>query len=117
MGPRASRLLRAAIVLAVAVVVGVAAWWLFLVSSSDLADVVGVLLVIAGVVVGVRVAGRMAASLLPSYNVAEVAVDGPITRGGPGSSRRCRAGPRPTTSSTRSSGPTATGPRRRSSSS
>ena len=84
MGPRASRLLRAAIVLAVAAVVGVAAWWLFLVSSSDLADVVGVLLVIAGVVVGIRVAGRLAASALPSYNVAEVAVEGPITRDGRG---------------------------------
>ena len=84
MHPRINQLLRAVVVLAVAVVVGVAAWWLFLVSSSDLADVVGILLVITGVVVAVRVAGRLAASVLPSYNVAEVAVEGPITRDGRG---------------------------------
>ena len=79
-----NRLVRAALALTVAAAVGAAAWWLFLAFSADLADVVGVLLVIVAVVLALRVAGRLAASILPSYNVAEVAVEGPITRDGSG---------------------------------
>ena len=51
---------------------------------GDLADLLGVLLVLASVPLAARVAGRIAGSLFPGYNVAEVAVEGPITRDGGG---------------------------------
>ena len=84
MRPRFTRLIRAAVVLVVAVVVAVAAWWAFLEFPTDLADLVGVLLVVAALLVALRVGSRLAGSALPTYNVAEVAVEGPITRDGGG---------------------------------
>lgn len=84
MRPRITRLLRAAIVLAVAVVVAVAAWWLFVQLSATVADILGILLVVVALLAALRVASRITASLLPTYNVAEVAVEGPITRDGGG---------------------------------
>ena len=84
MNRRLAHLARIVLVLAVAVVVGVAAWWLFLVRSSTVADLFGVVLVLVVLLVGLRIASRVAGSVLPAYNVAEVAVEGPITRDGSG---------------------------------
>ncbi|MFC4359975.1 signal peptide peptidase SppA [Halobium salinum] len=62
-----------------------AAWLLFVLLSGTLADVVGWLLVLVAAVVGGRIGRRVVASRFPDYNVAEVAVEGPISRdGGPG---------------------------------
>ena len=79
-----TRLGRLAIVLAIVAVVAVAAWWLFVGQADSLVDLLGVLLVVVALVVGLRVAGRVADAALPRYNVAEVAVEGPITRDGGG---------------------------------
>ena len=62
---------------------------------------------------GTFVAGRVAESVFPGYNVAEVEVDDVIT--GRARSRRDRSASRPTTSSNRSSAPTRTTAPRRSS--
>ncbi|RKD95396.1 signal peptide peptidase SppA [Halopiger aswanensis] len=59
---------------------------LFVVYPTSLTDLFGVLVALAVVGVGVRVGGNIASSLFPGYNVAEVAVEGPITRDGGGSS-------------------------------
>ncbi|MFC7177082.1 signal peptide peptidase SppA [Halosegnis marinus] len=73
------------VVLAVALVVAaVAGWLLFVEYPGNLADLLGVLLVLAALVAAVRLAGNLAASWFPDYNVAEVAVEGPITRDGGG---------------------------------
>lgn len=57
---------------------------LFVQFPTDLADIVGILLAIAVAGIGLRVAGRLAERVFPSYNVAEVAVEGPISRDGRG---------------------------------
>ena len=62
-------------------VVGVA---LFYVIPETTADVLGLLLALALVAIGVRIASNVAGSLWPEYDVAEVAVEGPITRRGGG---------------------------------
>ena len=62
---------------AVAAVVG---WVLFVLFPDSTAELLGVILVVLAVVVGLRIGGNVAGSLLPGYNVAEVAVEGPITR-------------------------------------
>jgi len=69
------------------VVAGVAAgalagWYVFLEQSDTLADLFGVLLVVGTIGAAGRAAGRLSGSLFPAYNVAEVAVEGPITRDG-----------------------------------
>jgi protease-4 len=63
---------------------------LFVVYPATLTDLLGVLVAIAAVLVGLRFASNLAGSLYPSYDVAEVAVEGPISRDGGG-------GPLPTT--------------------
>ena len=68
-------------------IIGVA---LFVVFPATLTDLLGVLLALAVALVGVRLAGNAAGSLYPTYDVAEVAVEGPISRDGGG-------GPLPTT--------------------
>ncbi|MFA9414878.1 signal peptide peptidase SppA [Natrinema sp. HArc-T2] len=68
-------------------IIGVA---LFVVFPETLTDLLGVLLALAVALVGVRLAGNAASSLFPDYDVAEVAVEGPISRDGGG-------GPLPTT--------------------
>ena len=81
---RLTRAGRAGIVLfgvGVAAAVGFAAFVYF---PATLADLLGVVLVIAAVVVGARFAGRAADAAFPTYSVAEVAVEGPITRDGGG---------------------------------
>ncbi|WP_122089701.1 signal peptide peptidase SppA [Halalkalicoccus subterraneus] len=47
-------------------------------------ELVGVLLVIATGLIGLRIAGRLAGSAFTTYNVAQVAVEGPISRDGGG---------------------------------
>ncbi|WP_254763089.1 signal peptide peptidase SppA [Natrinema marinum] len=57
---------------------------LFVLFPTTLADLLGVLFALAVALVGVRFAGNAAGSLFPGYDVAEVAVEGPITRDGGG---------------------------------
>jgi protease-4 len=75
---------RAAIALVAAAVAAVVGWLLFVEAPADIAELVGVLLVIVTVVLGLRVGSNIAGSVFPEYNVAEVAVKGPITRDGGG---------------------------------
>ncbi|MXR51131.1 signal peptide peptidase SppA [Halovenus sp. WSH3] len=61
--------------------VGVAAvWLLFLWYPSSGLELAGVLLLVLAAPLVVRVAGSVASSIVPSYNVAEVGVTGAITR-------------------------------------
>jgi protease-4 len=76
---------RALIVLVAAGVAGVVGWLLFVVFPGNLAKLLGVLLVIGVVLSGARLGSRIASQRFPEYNVAEIAVEGPISRdGGPG---------------------------------
>ncbi|CAI48265.2 signal peptide peptidase SppA [Natronomonas pharaonis DSM 2160] len=68
----------------VAAVVAVAGWVIFIEVPTTMADLVGVVFVIVAATVGLRIGGNIATSLAPGYNVAEVAVEGPITRDGGG---------------------------------
>ncbi|MEM4780122.1 MAG: signal peptide peptidase SppA [Halalkalicoccus sp.] len=56
-------------------------------------ELLGILLVIATALVGLRIAGRLGENVFASYNVAEVAVEGPISRNGGG---RFPSGPQTT---------------------
>jgi protease-4 len=80
----AERVGRIAVVLVGAVLVAAAGWLAFVAYPGTLADLLGVLLFLATALAGIRVAGKAAEGLFPSYNVAEVAVEGPITREGGG---------------------------------
>lgn len=80
-GTRIARLLVVLGVTLVAVAVG---WFLFVEYPDTLADLFGVFALVALALVAVRVGGSLAGSAFPSYNVAEVAVEGPITRDGGG---------------------------------
>ncbi|WP_324758506.1 signal peptide peptidase SppA [Haloarcula montana] len=79
-----SGLARLGIALVAALVAAVFGWILFVRFSADLADLLGILLVIATVLGALKLAGNVGETLFPSYNVAEVAVEGPITRDGGG---------------------------------
>jgi len=76
---------RVVLVLAVAAVAAAAGWALFLAYPVDLTDLFGVVLAAGVAAAGLRVGANLAGSLFPDYNVAEVAVEGPITRDGGGS--------------------------------
>ena len=76
---------RVVLVLAVAAVAAAVGWFLFLEYPVDLTDLFGVVLALGVVATGLRVGANLAGSLFPEYNVAEVAVEGPITRDGSGS--------------------------------
>jgi len=80
----ADSVVRALVVLVGTVVAVAAGAFLFLFFPTTLTDLLGVVLVLVTAVVGARVAGNLAGSLAPSHNVAEVAVEGPITRDGGG---------------------------------
>ena len=54
----------------------------FVVVPGSFAELLGVLVTIGVVILGTRAAGDFADSVFPDYNVAEVAVEGPITRDG-----------------------------------
>ncbi|WP_410765294.1 signal peptide peptidase SppA [Haloferax sp. DFSO60] len=79
-----TRALRIGIVLVGAVLAAVVGWILFYSVPDTLADLLGILLVIVTIIIGVRLAGRVAGSIYPEYDVAEVAVEGPISRDGDG---------------------------------
>ncbi|MFC4246732.1 signal peptide peptidase SppA [Natribaculum luteum] len=75
---------RLAIVLLGAALFAAVGVGLFVVAPETLADLFGVLFALVTVVLGIRFAGNVAGSLLPAYDVAEVAVEGPISRDGGG---------------------------------
>ena len=77
---------RALVVLLGAGAFAVAGVALFVVYPTTVTELLGVLFALAVVVLGVRLAGGVASSLFPDYDVAEVAVEGPITRDGGGRS-------------------------------
>mgnify|MGYP000303689823 CR=1 FL=1 len=78
----AKRIGRAAVTLLGGVVAVALGWAVFVAFPDSLVELLGVVLVLALGVVGVRAASQAAGSVFPSYNVAEVAVEGPITRDG-----------------------------------
>ncbi|SEW22121.1 signal peptide peptidase SppA [Natrinema salifodinae] len=57
---------------------------LFVVYPDTLTELFGVLVAIAAALLGLRFASNIAGSLFPDYDVAEVAVEGPISRDGGG---------------------------------
>ncbi|WP_137283610.1 signal peptide peptidase SppA [Halorussus salinisoli] len=85
------------LVVLVGVAVTVAVGWLLFVEvpEGSLARLLGVVLVVLTGVVGARAAGRIASGWVAAYDVAEVAVEGPITRDGGGSSIPPRPGGTP----------------------
>ncbi len=73
---------RLVVVLGGAVLFAAIGVFLFVVVPETLADLFGILLALVAVLIGVRIASNVAQSLFPEYDVAEVAVEGPITRDG-----------------------------------
>ncbi|WP_340100269.1 signal peptide peptidase SppA [Salinibaculum salinum] len=71
---------RLLILLVVAAVALIAGWTVFVEYPTSLTDLLGILLVGAVGLVALRVASNLAGSVFPGYNVAEVAVEGPISR-------------------------------------
>ncbi|MGQ3411766.1 signal peptide peptidase SppA [Natrinema sp. LN54] len=57
---------------------------LFIIYPETLTDLLGVLVALAVVLLGLRLTSNAAESLFPTYDVAEVAVEGPISRDGGG---------------------------------
>ncbi|EMA41786.1 signal peptide peptidase SppA [Halobiforma nitratireducens] len=57
---------------------------LFVAYPDTLADLFGIVFAVVVVLAGLKVTGNVAGSLFAKYNVAEVAVEGPITRDGSG---------------------------------
>ena len=79
---RGDRLVRLGFAVAAAVVAALVGWWLFVRVPGDLAGLLGVLLTVGLVAAVLRVVGNFLSTRYPEYNVAEVSVEGPITRGG-----------------------------------
>jgi protease-4 len=75
-------LTRLVVFIGILAVVAVAGWFIFLEYPATLTDLLGVVLALLLAMVGVRVANNVARSVAPGYNVAEVAVEGQITRDG-----------------------------------
>ncbi|MFC4544192.1 signal peptide peptidase SppA [Halosolutus amylolyticus] len=73
---------RLVIVLAGGVAFAVIGFALFVAYPATLADLFGVIAALVVVGIGLRIAGSIADSEFPGYDVAEVAVEGPITRDG-----------------------------------
>jgi len=80
----ADSVVRLAVVVLGAAVAVVAGWLVFIAFPAGVTDLLGVLLVLVTALAGVRIAGNIAGSVAPGHNVAEVAVEGPITRDGGG---------------------------------
>ncbi|ELY61165.1 signal peptide peptidase SppA [Natronolimnohabitans innermongolicus] len=57
---------------------------LFVVVPETTTDLLGILIAVAVALLGLRIAGNVAGSLFPGYDVAEVGVEGPISRDGGG---------------------------------
>ena len=85
MSDSSDRLGRVLMVTGITLISLLAGWLLFVEYATDLADLLGLLLVFALGAAAVRTGASIAASQFPTYNVAEVAVEGPITRDGGGS--------------------------------
>ena len=82
----ASTVARAVVALLVGAVAAAAAWFVFVRYPTGLSELLGVVLVVVAAVAGLRLGGSLAGRLAAPYNVAEVAVEGPVTRdsgGGP----------------------------------
>ena len=77
---------RYAVFLVVTVVSVAVAWFLFFEYPDSLAELLGVLVLVVAVPVILRLAAAIARSAATPYNVAEVEVAGPITRGSSGGS-------------------------------
>jgi protease-4 len=75
---------RLGIGLGIALLVAIVGWFVFVRFPTDMADLVGVVVVIGVAVTGLRVGGNVAGNVFPTYNAAEVTVKGPITRDGGG---------------------------------
>ena len=75
---------RLGIALVVAAAAAVAGWLLFVELPTSGAELLGVVLVLVTAVVALRAGGSIGRSVFPTYNAAEVAVEGPITRDGGG---------------------------------
>ena len=73
-----------AVLAAAAVLAAVVGYALFVIVPGDMAELLGVVLTIAVVGVALKIAGETLASRFADYTVAEVAVEGPITRDGDG---------------------------------
>ncbi|WP_425493613.1 signal peptide peptidase SppA [Natronosalvus vescus] len=84
-----NRVARVALVVIGTLLVTVLAVIVFVIVPDTLAQLLGIVLAIVTVSIGIRFVGNLATTLFPRYNVAEVAVEGPITRNGGG-------GPMPT---------------------
>ena len=78
---------RTALVVVAAILTAVVGWLVFVVlPGGNLARLLGVAATVGLVLFGLRAAGRLGEHWFPAYDVAEVAVEGPIARdGGPGS--------------------------------
>ncbi|KYH27439.1 protease 4 [Halalkalicoccus paucihalophilus] len=85
---------RLAVTLLGAVLAAAAGYVLFVALPTTGTELVGILLVIAVGMIGLRIAGRLAGRVFATYNVAEVAVEGPIKRDGGGG--RVPSGPNAT---------------------
>ncbi|MFP8889037.1 signal peptide peptidase SppA [Natrialbaceae archaeon A-CW2] len=81
---RSRSILRLLFVVVGTLVIAAVGVGLFVVYPTTIADVLGVVLALGLAVFGVRVASSIARDVFADYNVAEVAVDGPITRDGGG---------------------------------
>jgi protease-4 len=79
---RVATVLRGAIVVVSAAVLAIVGWVLFWRVPDTLLQLVGVALIVTTALAGIRLGSGLAASVLPTYDVAEVAVTGPITRSG-----------------------------------
>lgn len=66
---------------AVVAVAGIAAGWLLLVEyPTSTRELVGIVVLLLAAPIIIRIAASLARSVAPSYNIAEVAVEGPISR-------------------------------------
>ena len=77
---RLSRTGQALVALLVAIAVAAAAWFVFVDYPGSVAQLLGIVLAAIVTIAGLQLGGRLGAQLFPAYNVAEVAVEGPITR-------------------------------------
>ncbi|MFB6312126.1 MAG: signal peptide peptidase SppA [Salinirussus sp.] len=77
---RLRTLARIALVLVVAVIAAATGWFLFVDYPASLTDLLGMLVAVMVVAGGLQLGSRLSSRVFPSYTVAEVAVEGPITR-------------------------------------
>ena len=81
---RLTRTARGLVILVATIVAAAVGVGVFLLYADSLADVLGILLTAVVAIIGLRVGSRLADSFAAPYDVAEVTVQGPITRDGRG---------------------------------